>query len=548
MWGKSLEIRHTPDLQRILSLPRRVSGSPPEVVELLTQAFRRPGGTQSLWPVQAQALVELADYGGLLAPIGVGQGKTLISFLAPKVVGATRPVLLIPAKLRDKTLLEYERLQREWFLPSLYVQTYETLSREWNASFFLEYRPDIIVADEAHKLKNMSAAVTRRLKRYLQSADPRPWVVLMSGTFARRSLMDYWHLARWALGSDKAPVPMDWMEAQTWAGAMDGGEEQVPPGALRVFMQNPNSIPTLEKVREGFRQRLVQTPGIVATQELGYPGSLQIRGVSVSLPKTLQDHLRHLRENWETPDGHPFADAPELWRHARELACGFYYRWNPRPPLEWLMSRKVWCSFVRTTLGHSRKLDTELQVRNAVLQGNLPDGSSALKAWEQQKPLFEPNQEAVWLDRTTLEYAKRWLVEHKGLCWVEHVAFGKELSKLAKLPYYGNGGLDRLGRSIERENGPCIVSIQANAEGRNLQRYHKNLIVSVPPNATVLEQLIGRTHRSGQTADEVEVEILFSVKEHNEGWNKALLDARYIQETTGNVQKLCVADLTGEFG
>lgn len=542
-WGSSLEVRDTPDLRRILNLPKRRNVPLRELAELLTQAFRRPGGTQTLWEIQALALSELADYGGLMAPVGVGQGKTLVSFLAPKVVEAKRPVLLVPAKLRDKTLREYDRLQKEWFLPPLYLQSYETLGREGSANFFQEYRPDLLVCDEAHKLKSLSAAVTRRVKRHIQSSEQRPWVVLLSGTFTRKSLMDYWHLTRWALGPDRAPVPMDWMEAQIWAGALDGGEEQVPPGALRLFMDNPKEIPTLEKIRSGFRSRFVSTPGIVATNETGYPGSLVIRGVSVPLPKALQTHLYNLRERWETPDGHPFADAPELWRHARELACGFFYRWNPRPPENWLLARKVWCAFVRKHLSGSRKLDTELQVRNAVIQGELPHGVAYWKAWEAVKDTFQPNTEPVWLDNTILEYARKWLHQNHGLCWVEHIAFGEALAKLSGLPYYGKGGLSKTGGNIELEKGPCIVSIAANSEGRNLQRYSKNLIVSVPPNAATLEQLIGRTHRNGQTADEVEVDILLVVEEQRDGFQNAIRDARYIQETTGNIQKLCIADI-----
>lgn len=358
--------------------------------------------------------------------------------------------------------------------------------------------------------------------------------------------MDYWHLVKWALGADNSPLPQKWEEASLWAFALDAKDHgfRPSPGALSRLLP-PGKLPLLENVRGAFRDRLTQTRGVVATSDTGYSGALLVEGCIVQLPESLGAHYKVLRDQWETPDGHPFSEAVDLWRHARELACGFYYRWNPRPPEEWLVARKLWCKFVRDTLGSSRSLDSELQVANAVKAGRLGDPHKLLTRWSEVRDTFTPNQEAVWLDDTTLQLAAVWLKHHKGLCWVEHRAVGERLSQITGLPYYGQGGLSKAKKSIEDEKGPCILSIPANNEGRNLQdRYHQNFILSCPPSGATLEQLLGRTHRPGQEAEEVEAQVVLACREQLDGLTKALEESLYIQQTTGNPQKLCLADLT----
>lgn len=544
------------ELERVRSLPLRDwrdgYGAPlATMVELLTAAYRRPGGTQTLRPVQAAMLSEAHDVGGGLFPVGVGEGKTLPSFLLPKVFEAKRPLLIIPAKLITKTNREYEALQAHWVLPRIRIVSYEFLSREQNATYLDDYAPDLIIPDEGHKLKNPRAAVTRRVQRYIRAKSPK--VVILSGTITKRSVMDYWHLLRWCLGDEHTPLPIEWAEAMTWGMALDVATtrtKSAEPGALLTLCtpaeqaeakRDPDSA--VEIARIAYQRRLTGTPGVVSTVTSSVSCSIYITALTPDM-SAMAPHFKQLREKWETPDGHPFSDAVELWRHARELACGFYYRWNPRPPLEWLSARKEWCKYVREVLKHSRVMDTELQVTNAVKKRDRGDmGLAILEEWQGIKDTFTPNLEAVWCDDTALKMAAEWLHHHVGLCWVEHRTVGERLAKLSGCRYYGQGGLSSDRKNIEDEKGPCIVSIAANGEGRNLQRYSKNLTVSCPPNGLVWEQKIGRTHRTGQDADEVTFEVMLASLEQWSGFQKALSDAAYIQQTTGQRQRLLMADL-----
>lgn len=548
-------VPETMELARVRMLPRRdwrigYGVSNFDLIQTLTGAFMRPGGCQSLRPAQAACLSELYDCGGLCVPIGVGEGKTLPGFLAARAIGAKRPLLLIPAKMREKTEREKIAYQVNWVFPEPRIENYEQLSREASAGFLDIYEPDLIVCDEAQALKNPKAARTRRLMRYLRkqrAAGKTVALVIMSGTFTRRSVMDYWHLFRAALGDKHVPLPTNWNEAQTWAGAIDSKQNDLgrnPAGAL-VTLCDMSDVPALNAggeqelaaIRGAFMRRLTQTPGVIATVESSVRCDLEINAHVIALPG-LRDPFEKLRTKYMTPDDHPFSDAMSLWRHARELSCGMYYRWNPRPPEEWKQAKKAWAKFVRDVLSHSQKYDAELPVYNAVMRGELPLGNEILAAWSRLRPTFKPNQETVWCDDTVLRFAANWLANNDGICWTEHVAFGEELSRLTGRPYYGAGGLTHDKRSILDCSGPIIASIQANGTGHNLQAYHRNLIVSVPTSGAVWEQLAGRTHRPGQKSRAVYFDLVFACREQLAGFNYALADSAYIEHSTGQPQKL----------
>jgi hypothetical protein len=57
---------------------------------------------------------------------------------------------------------------------------------------------------------------------------------------------------------------------------------------------------------------------------------------------TLNPLFDRLRSQWETPDGWPISEPAIRNQHARELGLGFFYRWNPRPPDEWLDARRAY--------------------------------------------------------------------------------------------------------------------------------------------------------------------------------------------------------------
>jgi len=85
--------------------------------------------------------------------------------------------------------------------------------------------------------------------------------------------------------------------------------------------------------------------------------------------------------------------------------------------------------------------------------------------------------------------------------------------------------------------------VHAHSTGKNLQRYNKNLLLIPSSSGDAFEQLLGRTHRPGQTADDVSCEMFMHTAELYNGFQKSLQDALYIQESTGLEQKLNMATI-----
>ncbi len=544
-------VRQSPDLDRIVALPRRDWRVTAERdAQALTRIYGKGG--QTLRPIQAAVLRDLVDIGGAFGPLSVGTGKSLVSFLAPQLLESKRPLLLVPAQLVDKTYRDLEDYRRFWELPDfIRVVSYEFLGRISAAHLLDNYNPDIIIADECHKLRSGSAAVTKRVKKFHKTHPHVPFV-LLSGTITKRSIKDYAHLLEWCLG-EGSPLPKHWPDLMEWASAIDEirGDKstQAPAGALarlmhtpdlnRLYVENP-----LKGVRQAYQQRLVETPGVIASGAETIGTSLTIRQLTVNLPKHVLDEFAKMRATWETPDGHPFSEAVELWRHSRELATGFFYKWVPRPEESWLQPRKEWARMVRSALSRYSNLDSPLMVAQACMKGQL--GHEYIRAyqdWIAVRDTFKPKTEAVWMHDEMIKAIMEWS-QKPGLIWCDQVALCRRLEEMG-LNYYGRQAVNRNGDPIRDADpkGCHLVSVASGATGHNLQAFSRNLIVSAPPTGRLYEQLLGRTHRSGQLEDEVTVDVAIACPEQRDGFWNAVRDAHFIQESTGSLQKLTFANI-----
>lgn len=548
--AKANGVRDTPELRRIVELPTR-DWEEQDVGLLqdeITDWLKKPGGQQRLRPVQAFVLAELHDLLGLLGIIIVGGGKTLITRLAPLVLESMRPVLVVPAGLKEKTVREFKELDQHWQRHhDLDIVSYEKLGRVSGAEYLLERKPDLIVADEIHRWKNLDAAGTRRMGHYMQE-EPNTIICGVSGTVTNRSLMDYHHLLKWTVGPEGMPLPSKVSEVMIWARALDEklrGVQRVKPGALRVFVPGDKEDVTRKEAREGYASRLKATPGIVVTQASDVDASIVGRFWEPEVPQEILDHIEHLNQEWETPGGEICRQSVDIWRHARELVCGFYYKWDPEPPEEWLNARRAWFRYVREKLGERIPgLDSPLQVWNACKRGLLHSGTK-FETWTEIKDEYKVQNVPVWMSTSVLEQALARLTKHPTLIWTEQVATGQKLAELSGLPFFGRQGKDADGRAIDGLDKPetAIVSIASNHQGRNLQAWSRNSVISPQPNGKIWEQQIGRTHREGQEADEVDFDIMLGTGAIRAGMRQALRDARYIQETTSTPQKLLLAGL-----
>lgn len=540
-------VRDDVEFKRITALPRRVwtAEEGEALADELTELLRTDHGRMRLRPIQAIALNEIFEVGGLFGPIRVGAGKTLISLLAPIAAESQRPALLIPAALRDKTERAMRELKEHWQIHGrIRIFSYEQLGTKNHAETLDAYKPDLFVCDECHRLKNYrKAAVARRVRRFFDS-HPETKMVALSGTITKRSLLDYAHLLRWCL-KDGTPLPTIANVLETWADALDERKGQVKrahPGVLVNW--GPEEIEKPRKrARVGYRKRLVETPGVVATEESPIDASIVVRQIAPPPSTAIDQAFELLRSAWVTPDGHPIADGASMWRHANEIALGFYYVWDPRPPADWLNARSEWAAECRKVLSRSRTVDTEGQLKAMMLGGEV-EMSPNLARWLAVEKDFTPVTVPVWIDDSVVRWIEKWARSNNGIIWVKHRSFGEQLSQELAIPYYSQGGCTEDGRNILRhpEGQPMIASIDSIRTGHNLQAWCHNLVACPPPNGEQWEQLMGRTHRDGQQADQVTFDVPAFCLEQTEALTQAIADSEYTSTTLGVPQKLLLAD------
>jgi len=544
-------VQNSLELARILAIPRR-RWQPEQVEDLRerwTSALKTSGGAMVLNPHQAVALTEVACWGGAFAAIPVGGGKTLLSALVPRVVpGIKRPLVLTLSSLVGKTEIEFREYRKDWILPDLIqVFGYQSLGVVSGKDFLDSYEPDLIFADECDALGNLDAGRTRRVGRYLDK-HPECLFVCGTGTLWDRSIRESQHLMSAATRQHRTcPLPEDHIALDEWSRALD---QDVPdaramdPGAL-VQLCAPG-----ENVREAFRRRVYESPGIILAEEPELPIPLTIKGV-IPPTDTAHDTAFRILRTWVTPDQIEIEDGIAMWRHAREVACGFFSVWDPRAPQDWRDVRSDWTRLCRDILGSNRReIDTELQLKQAIDAHPewYPLATEALAAWRAMEPTFVPNPVPVWFSDCTLEWIAAWGRESPGLIWTDRPCVGERLADLYGLPYYGEMGIDqRTGRYIEghkASEGSIVVARKPNSTGRNLQyQWSRNLVVDIPGSGREWEQLLGRTHRPGQLAPRVSFEVVLGCVEDAEAFAKAYDRTVWAQETAGQRRKMAYAQL-----
>lgn len=547
------------DLRRILAIPRKQEPAPEvaqALVEQYTAVLKRPAGTMKLRPIQALALHEALTAGGLLGAIGVGEGKTLIAMLLATVLGAKRTVLLIPPQLRDQIINKaHPALAKHWRIPNLsvsqggmaypdvdgvlHVVAYSELSSARTADLLERLQPDLVVCDEAHNVRNISASRTKRFNRFFK-AHPTTKLCALSGTLISKSVRDFAHLSKFALRAG-SPLPLDWPTLQAWAEALDPSDWTPPAGELERLC-NPG-----EDVRSGFRRRLLSTPGFVATLENKVGASLVFYQRELELPPEMRQALANLRASWSIGE-EEIQDALTFSRYARQLAAGLYLRWIwPRGEslelrTEWVERRKYWHKEVRERLKASIPgQDSPLLCARAAQSGQW--SCDAWEPWSEIKGEARPETEAVWVSDYLVEDAVAWGRENAGIIWYEHDALGEAIAARGGFPLFN---ADR--RRILDESGKrsIVASRRVFYQGFDgLQhRFNKMLVTTTSSSAEIWEQTLGRLHREGTEADEVEVHAYLHTTEMRDAFEAARKAACFIEEIKGERQRLSYAQLT----
>ena len=539
-----------PEFQRIAALPRRdwqVEYAPQldELVEQYTREFRFDGACAAaaavgagprLRPMQAVALHELRTYGRIYVVAGIGLGKTIVSGLAPTLLGCgpDDTVYLPPAKLVAKTKNEISRLYVDGWRVCIPKHCYsaEEFSVASRADLLFNLKPRCIVLDEAHVWSNPKSGRAKRLQQYLTAAEEaghKVNVIPLSGTPGDTTLKSQMHLLKWALGAENSPLPTDKTEAWIWCMCLDAdtgfdvktkrARRRPQPGKLVEFLQ-PGEAPALDAVRNGVGRRMEETPGCFFYRVEDIATKCRITDVMFNgHSKSLVDEFAAARSGSDELADGSVIDVPVLPAVLfGTLGLGYVRTIDPPPPDEWRDARKAYNALIREILeDESSGLHTPGQVALRFASGALQDPSGTVQRWREIESTFEVSRHVVWIDDSVVKFVAERALATPQIVWVSAPEFGRKLAKYSGMPFFANQGLSASGQSIaDYRPGvdgahSVVASIASCGTGFNLQtKWHRNLIVGCPSKSDTLCQLIGRTLRHGQTEACVEVEVLMA--------------------------------------
>lgn len=541
-------------MSRISDLPRRCWEDlvDDEFLVGMTNLLRTSVGTQQLRPIQAVGLAELGQMGGGFFAMSVGEGKTLISGLAPVVLQAKNALVVVPSNLVEKTKREFEQLRLHWKIPYVNVVGYRFFSTKKNTNWLVQNQPDVIIFDEAHALKTAKAttggaAVAKRFNRYF-AHFPKTKVVAMTGTVEKDSILDYAHIIDWCL-KEGSPLPRDPGMQETWAACLDvqKGCDLFRP-SFKVLWPDLGEVTCLEAAREAYAERLGQTPGVIISN--GYFNDVRLHIYPTYAPD-IPEHdadWEKMQQGWIAPDDYPLGDSKaQVWAMSRDFSRGYFRKHVPWPPDYWMAARKGWTQYVRHVCDVEGTLwDTEAQVREACLLGTLH--SDAYLLWRDVEPEFTVHRETEWRDHRVTDFIIEDVLNkfenEGGIVWTWQTPLAADLAQRSGWRYFGDMGLDASGLPIESADPKEIViaSIKANGTGRNLQFWRNNYVTCPPPANYINEQMLGRTHRPGAKRD-VRAWYLFACRQDIEVFRMAQVEAEFAEQTRKQIFKLRSAEI-----
>lgn len=516
-----------------------------------TPQLKHETGSMQLRPIQNKALKMAKDANGLVGLIGCGAGKTLISLLLGEVLAVKRTLLLLPASLVKKTEIEASLYAQHFNFKMPTILSYEKLSFHTGIHLLKELKPELVVCDEAHKLKSLDSARTKRLAQYIYENRATKFVV-MSGTLLNKSLHDLAHLAEWAL-RDRSPLPRNKRDVEALDLILKGDANRFHYAQFKE-MNN----------RKKFLARLQTCEGVVITNQENVKSSLRLNMWRLDMPQDLKDAIKVCFEEGVVEGLEDFevdldaiAESDHLWEdedafasrglHQMTLGCIYYWDWQGERNDEWLEARRNWSRAKRTIKDFNLQgFDSDFLIEQnfyTLPQDAVDFFEEDYIAWQEVKDFVPPPKKREWLSDYMIHPCRKYLEDSKHPCilWVSLQEVGDKLSKELNIPYFG-AGTEPPSEAID-----CILSIKAHATGKNLQAWQNNLVVHPVSDPSLIEQLIARTHREGQTADEVEI-TFFTHSIFGSALNRATKQAYVVQESTNQPMRLCYADRVKYYG
>lgn len=569
-------------MENLTNIKYMLANKPPDLTDLKNEIAEAINTDNfKLREVQLNAFAILCEYGMLFGNIGVGWGKTYIGLLARAVTRSKRCLLFVPSDLVTQlTQDDIPKLEKElgiyldWCtldgVPmadrakmmdkhSLTIIPYSLLSTQDTYDILEASFADLIIFDEAHYLKDIKSARTRRLIAYWHK-NLEINLVFLSGTMSKKSLLDYHHMITRGLHKF-SPLPYSWHDISIIqeATAFDNDAKYTtcfPLCEINPALNLGGGMVETQKAKEFIKVLLKSSPCVILTGDQSVDCSMHVDMIdNVSLPKSLIETIEQVDTSWLSPNGDLIEDAILKYGVCSQLSDGFWYRlfWKSGTP-QWAidlfaLKREVE-SAIRSFIlkKHRDKLDTPLLVYQALSRKDercrefqsIYDNYIAFKAKNEGE--YERDRETIWVDKSKENIAVDWAKKRKkGIIWYHWDATGHSLFERLK-----KEGIDVIhcfaDCEFETLKKECIQLMSfSHLKGRNLQHQYENLFYNCPTNAAMLEQGMGRTHRQGQLEDCINYWFVLATKQDKEMFQNVMLQAKYLKDTL-NDQKILIAD------
>ncbi len=410
-----------------------------------------------LYPYQAEGALFAARAGRALIGDEMGLGKTIQAIAAAELFarhfGVSRVLVVCPTSLKHQWKNEFARFaEREvqvihglrgkretQYLEDAFckITHYETLARD--ADLIDAWAPELVIADEAQRIKNWNTIAARALKRIAS-----PYAIVLTGTPLENRLEELISIVQFVDRHRLGP---------TWR-LLDEHQKRDDAGRVIGYHALDRIGQTLAPVM--LRRRKAE----VLTQ---LPERVDSR---IFVPLTPQQRLHH------DENGDIVARIVSRWRKT-----GFLSDADQRRMMIALQYMRMACNstwLIDHETDHGQKVDELMTVLDELLE----DGSAKAVIFSQ------------WLG--THELIQRRLGTGKGQRHWGHVLFS------GQVPGDQRGAL--VERFHEDPNCRLFLSTDAGGVGLNLQHAAAVVVnMDLPWNPAVLEQRIGRVHRMGQS-------------------------------------------------
>lgn len=412
------ELPYATEVDRIVNMPVILPMDKNEFEEFCRQNMLAEAydNGKRFFDVQAEGISAWLMYDGAFCPVGVGFGKTLMSLAIAAIAHSQkdhkRGLLLVPPQVLGQlveTDIKWARSMIPMGMPihilggrdsatrramckrknkGLYIMPYSFLSVRDTTEMLFDMDPSYIICDEAHNLANRQAARTKRLMDFVEKRKPKG--VMLSGTITSKSVRDYFHLIKWALG-DFNPLPNTISLANEWATVIDAqatgtygentGETKGASGPLLPLIrwaqrQFPDERWTenIPGFRAAYKKRLTTAPGVVSSGDATIGTSLIIANRPVTNPEAspgfveMERHVKKIEDEWVTPNGDEIEHAIHKWKWLYELSSGFYNELSWPTPEKFADRRRISMEQAKEVLERSQEYHRAGQVYSSALR------------------------------------------------------------------------------------------------------------------------------------------------------------------------------------